>query len=263
MTKKEPTFQNLVSQGEDLLDSGDPVRTDSEYSYWVSNVRRWLDKNYPNTGVSVEWAGLGSPLLVIGNSYYDYPDNWTHFKRLVNSRLSWLGKTVRELSKENNVGKGNEIKETKVFNNKIFIVHGHNEAIRETTARVIEKLGLEPIILHEQPNSGLTIIEKFESHSVVAFAVVLLSGDDVGSIRDRNSSELRLRARQNVIFELGYFIGKLGRNRVCAIYQQGVELPSDYSGILYIPYDESGSWKYQLAKEIKEAGIEIDLNKLL
>jgi len=143
-----------------------------------------------------------------------------------------------------------------------FIVHGHDETVKERVARYIEKLGLNAIILHEQPNAGRTIIEKFETYSNVGFAVILLTPDDVGASRQATSNN-QLRARQNVIFELGYFIGKLGRNRVCALYKQEIELPSDIDGLLYLPLDNSGAWKLSLAKEIKHAGIPIDLDNAL
>ena len=125
----------------------------------------------------------------------------------------------------------------------------------------IEKLGLEAIILHEQPNSGKTIIEKFEEHSDVSFAIVLLTDDDFG--KGKKDDNLNIRARQNVILELGYFIGKLTRNKVCPLYTSGVELPSDLHGLLYIEIDQEESWKFKLAKELKATGFDIDVNKIL
>ena len=144
----------------------------------------------------------------------------------------------------------------------VFIVHGHDVEAKESVARLIEKFGLNAIILHEQPNAGKTIIEKFEDHSNVGFAVVLLTLDDLGTCKDR-PEQLNPRARQNVILELGYFMGKLGRSRVCALYKEGLELPSDYQGVLYVQIDANGAWRTALAKEIKSAGIEVDLNKAL
>lgn len=143
----------------------------------------------------------------------------------------------------------------------IFIVHGHDEAAKEGVARFLEKLGLRPIILHEQANAGLTIIEKFERYSNVAFAVVLLTPDDKGAAKD-STHDLKPRARQNVILELGYFVGKLGRSAVCALHKGGVELPSDIQGVVYVDMDNAGAWKIALAREIKEAGLPIDMNKV-
>jgi predicted nucleotide-binding protein len=151
------------------------------------------------------------------------------------------------------------------FSNRIFIVHGHDEAMKQAVARTLEKIGLEPIILHEKPSEGRTIIEKFTDYSDVSFAVVLLSPDDIAYAKDQPLKDAKLRARQNVIFELGFFIGKLGRNRVLVLYQEekNFEMPSDYSGVLYTPYDNSGRWKFDLIKELKACGYPVDANKLL
>lgn len=143
----------------------------------------------------------------------------------------------------------------------IFIVHGHDEAAKQVVARFIEKLGLHAIILHEQPDKGRTIIEKFEDHTDVGFAVVLLTPDDMGYPKDK-PSEGKPRARQNVVLELGYFSGILGRSSVCALLKGDIEIPSDYAGVLYTPMDNAGAWKFTLAREIKAAGIDVDLNKL-
>ncbi|MCX8534606.1 nucleotide-binding protein [Chryseobacterium luquanense] len=155
--------------------------------------------------------------------------------------------------------------ETKVAGNKVFIVHGHNEEMKQTTARFLEKFDLEPIILHEQPNQGRTIIEKFSDYSDVSYAIVLLSADDLAFIKNDTPDNAKFRARQNVILELGYFLGKLGRDKVVAIFEQGkdIEIPSDFSGILYLGYSGDESWKLMLAKELKATGFDIDLNNLL
>jgi predicted nucleotide-binding protein len=139
----------------------------------------------------------------------------------------------------------------------VFLVHGRDDAVTESVARFLEKLDLHPIILHEQPNMGRTVIEKFEAHADVGFAVVLLTPDDVGGLAA--DGKLAPRARQNVILELGYFIGRLGRARVCALYVEGVELPSDIHGVLYVAYD--AGWRLKLAGEIRAAGISVDLNQ--
>lgn len=144
---------------------------------------------------------------------------------------------------------------------KVFLVHGHAEKSKQAVAAFLRLGRLEPIILHEQPNEGKTIIEKFEKHSnVVAFAVVLLTPDDFGGPAGHPENTSR-RARQNVILELGYFMGKLGRGRVCCLYVDGVELPSDYQGVLWLRYDDSGAWRDQLAKELTAAGIQVDSQK--
>ena len=145
---------------------------------------------------------------------------------------------------------------------RVFIIHGHNRELRETIARFVERLGPVVIILDEQPSSGRTIIEKFESYSDVHYAVALMTADDVGSGRAAKE-EPKLRARQNVVFELGFFTAKLGRSRLAVLYEEGVEMPSDFSGILYISLDKAGAWKFRLAQELKQAGLQINLNNAL
>lgn len=144
--------------------------------------------------------------------------------------------------------------------NKVFVVHGHDDAAKVGVARFIERFGLEAVILHEQPNKGQTIIEKFEANAEgVGFAVVLLTPDDIGAPND-SPETAQPRARQNVILELGYFCGALGREKVCVLYRDGVEVPNDYLGVVYTLFDNSDGWHLKLAKEMKAAGLDIDLN---
>ena len=144
----------------------------------------------------------------------------------------------------------------------IFIIHGRDNEIKETVARFLNQLALNPVILHEQPNQGRTIIEKFERHAQVGFAVALLTPDDVGAFQE-DTGNLKPRARQNVIFEFGYFIGRLGRNHVCALTKGDVEIPSDYDGVIYIPVDDAGGWKMKFVKELQDAGLDVDANRAL
>lgn len=144
---------------------------------------------------------------------------------------------------------------------RVFIVHGHYEATREAVARFITLLGMEPVILHEQANRGMTIVEKLEANANVGYAIVLLTPDDLG--RGNSEDEEKPRARQNVILELGYFLGRLGRERVTAILQGEVEVPSDYMGVIYTTFDDKGAWRQSLARELKNAGYEIDWNKVM
>ena len=147
--------------------------------------------------------------------------------------------------------------------NKIFLVHGHDEGMKQSVARTLMKLKLDPIILHEQPDSGKTIIEKFERDADVGFAVILLSPDDMGYKKADGAKQAKPRARENVILELGYFVGKLGRDKVMAL-KRGDDLnpPSDLSGVVYTPFDDHGAWEMKLVKELKAAGYSVDANNL-
>jgi predicted nucleotide-binding protein len=143
----------------------------------------------------------------------------------------------------------------------VFIVHGHNDPAKTEVARLIEHAGLNPVILHEQPNAGRTIIEKFEAHGRSAgFAVVLLTPDDVGG---PSAAELHPRARQNVIGEMFWFAGRIGRQRVCALKKGAVEIPSDFAGVTYTEMDDRGAWKQELLRELSAAGFKVDWQKAL
>lgn len=142
---------------------------------------------------------------------------------------------------------------------KVFIVHGHNNEAKLEVAWFIEQIGLEQIILHEQASDGMTIIEKIEKYSNVGFGIVLYTPCDIGYAKDKETEKMA-RARQNVVFEHGYLISKLGRNNVCALVKQSVEIPNDISGIVYIQLDSNGGWKIPLAKEMKSSGYEVDFN---
>lgn len=141
---------------------------------------------------------------------------------------------------------------------RVFVVHGHDDGSREIVARFLEQLGFEAIILHEQANRGLTVIEKVEAYSDVSFAVVLLTPDDEGCVKGGTPEP---RARQNVVLELGYFIGRLGRGKVCALKRGTLEIPSDYAGVVWESME--GNWKLALGRELKAAGHDIDWNKVM
>lgn len=148
----------------------------------------------------------------------------------------------------------------KKMGNKVFIVHGHdNEAIQEM-ARTLEKGGFEAIILHEQPDAGLTIIEKIERHTDVCYAVVLYTECDKGRDKNVPVEHEQNRARQNVVFEHGLLIGKLGRDRVSALVKGDIEIPGDINGVVYISMDKHGAWKMQLAKNMQDVGLPVDMN---
>ena len=145
---------------------------------------------------------------------------------------------------------------------KVFIVHGHDHAARDTVSEFVDNWNLIPTILDAQPNKGRTIIEKFEQcANEASFAIVLLTPDDVGAPAE-NRGDLKPRARQNVIFELGYFIKALGRQRICILYEEGVELPSDIQGVVYVPMDEAGEWRQRVIREMVVADLLVDMNKI-
>ena len=137
-------------------------------------------------------------------------------------------------------------------NKDVFIVHGHDSGLKNEVARFITNMGYNPIILHEQPNRGKTIIEKIETFSNVCYAIILYTPCDKGA--SNNDQDLLPRARQNVVF---------GRERVCALIKEEVERPGDVDGIVYVTYDDRGAWKKDIAKEFNTLGMHFNHNALL
>ena len=162
---------------------------------------------------------------------------------ITNEILSEVKKELNTMNKKSNKSRSN-------FNNKkIFIVHGHDEKLKLEVARFIEKLGLEAIILSEQTNKGKTIMEKIEENTDVGYGIVLYTPCDKGGTFNTSYEDMKPRARQNVIFEHGYLIGKLGRERVCALVDENIEYPSDINGVVYISYQDQ--WQYKIVEELK------------
>ena len=206
-----------------------------------------------------------SPLMVMNSSGQGpYDGAW---KRGVEGFVNLVDTMIEDvsLSIDDTVTPQEIAKKSSALTDRIFIVHGHNEEMKQSVARLIEKLGLNPIILHEQANKGKTIIQKFIDNSDVGFSIVLMSADDYGYAKSLDHTQAKHRARQNVILELGFFLGKLGTERVIALFEttDNFEIPSDYDGILFIPYDTDGRWKFDVVKELKSIGYEIDANRIL
>lgn len=242
-------------------------------------------------GTTMTKSPVPNNVMGIGRWYYEFPDNvgywaWTNkciiflrqngnteeskeFKKFADEKHSWhlkhtfeqmmsILKAVKEISSDKNCPSNiNRSFDAK----KVFIVHGHNDKVKQTVARTLEKIGLTPIILAEQPDKGRTVIEKFESEgNDVGFAVVLLTADDKG--RKNYARKMQDRARQNVVFEMGYFIALLGRERVLLLLQESVEEPSDLKGVVYTPLDKDGAWRYKLVKELREQGYNVSSDSL-
>lgn len=215
------------------------------------------------------WSWRASSLLAQA-----FPENAVEFTKLISTDKDWWiarGRQVGmlegiEASHADTAGMPDQVTSSAPtalpISKRVFVVHGHDDGAKEAVARYLERLGLEAIILHEKPNEGRTVIEKVEAFSDVGFAVVLLTPDDVGAAK-ADASNLVQRARQNVVLELGYFIGKLKRSLVCALYTPGVEIPSDYQGVLYIELDAKGAWRTLLAQELSNARLPINVAGLL
>jgi predicted nucleotide-binding protein len=237
---------------------------------WTNLTKNILVHGFGDQSNNIEqfdeaaWAGshvTGPRTNFEAHNQHNFEARLAAFTAMLKSSLSEL-ELMGVLDMRESVGEAElESEETQPESRDVFLIHGHDDGTKETVARFLGKLDLNPIILNEQPNKGRTIIEKFKEHSDVGFAVALLTPDDIGAPKS-SPDKLTPRARQNVILELGYFIGKLSRARVCGLYVEGVELPSDIHGVLYVPLDSAGAWRWKLASEIKAAGIDVDMNRV-
>ena len=254
-------LQQQLEKGRALLQQR-PVEEDA-YSSWELVTRNYLEKAFgrhsPNVRSVTDVGRYGAFPMDAGEAWWE-----RHRTESLQTQLSRIEGLIELLDTELQLqGRGGIKPQVEVKGHHIFLVHGHDQAALQETARFLERLDQDVVILREQANQGRTIIEKFEEYADVGFAVVLLTPDDRGGAIAQPFDAQKPRARLNVILELGYFLGRLGRNRVCALYRSGVEIPSDYSGVLYVELDEGGGWRLQLAKELKAAGLPVDMNKAL
>ncbi len=235
----------------ELVADGRGIGSTGDYSTWAQRAAKFVDQVF-SAVIAVEFARLYESI------------NWMS---ALGAQVGMLEGLAAKLADDEEAVSNGPAAEPEIavpvpHSNKVFIVHGHDSGTKETVARFLEHIELVPIILHEKPNEGRTVIEKFEVYADVSFAVVLLTPDDVGAAKE-DQSKVRPRARQNVVLELGYFVGKLKRSRVCALYKPGIEIPSDLHGVLYIEFDDKGAWRAQLAQELMNARLRINLEKLL
>ena len=247
-------------------------RNSAEHARWLSNVLRILDAKFgPESQYSATirhfpWKETGTRFYRGYDIEYQMQrDNDAAFGRQMEQAkgiaLSAID-ALKDSASDLQSAEKEKASSTGIYSpQKVFIVHGHNETVKQIVARTLESAGLTPIILADQADKGRTVIEKFESEgNDVGFAVVLLTADDKG--RKNYARKWQDRARQNVVFEMGYFMALLGRERVMLLLQEGVEEPSDLKGVVYTPLDKDGFWRYKLVKELREQGYEVTTDSL-
>lgn len=263
--KAKKFLQRQVEQINGLLQR---KYNDPEIRKWDNITEQILIKAFgkPHENLSDFYSARQSAVAFFTNDEYtiqeEYKGNLLKCKKLLEGFIEQL----IMFSGITSVETGVEKRKSQPLSRKVFIVHGHDDRAKIELALILTRLGLEPIILHEKPSEGMTLIEKLEKHSDVGFAFILLTPDDIGGdIEDKESLEknkenLKPRARQNVVFEFGLFVGKLNRNRVCCLYKGDVELPSDLHGLVYIPFNSSINEKQlDIIKELRAAGYEINI----
>ena len=269
LTKGSETMSNYsnlkqLTEEIDVLLSRNITSSDSDFRKWHLRAERFLSKCYGDN--SKEYKDFRKthffPLVFISGTteQEDLMNNIEACQNGLNITKDAFNVYLEEFEEEKDSEKGNNMK---YDCNKVFIVHGHDDAAKQELARFLEKIKLEPIILHEQADKGLTIIEKIEDYSDVGYAIVLYTECDKGRAKEEPQTNERFRARQNVVFEHGFLIGKLGRKNVCALVKGNVETPGDISGIVYTPFDPNEGWKLHLIKNMNAAGYTIDPSLIL
>lgn len=242
-------LKKYVEETDQLIING-ATYSKPEFKAWQNKVRRWLVKRFGEYNREV----LNFDAITYCSRIPGQEENTRHCAEGLEQAKAILITYFEDLEDNDQSSK---TQNNALDFSKVFIVHGHDGELKQSVARLIEKQNIEAIILSEQTNQGKTIIEKLEQNSNVGCAVCLFTGDDTG--KGTNDEVYHSRARQNVVFEAGLFMGKLGRDHVVFLADSGIELPSDLNGIVY---SSITSWQIELLKELKKMGYPIDLNKL-
>lgn len=233
---------------------------DSEVAKWENVTKQIIIKTFGEAHDNLETYRGGIAGAFFGGQSDE--DEQKDFIKSLQKKKKLLEGFIEQLEAFRSI---EEVSVTAITKNlssrKVFIVHGHSEQAKTELELILTRLKFKPIILHKQANEGLiTIIEKLEKHSSdVGFAFVLLTPDDKGC-QNGQENNLLPRARQNVIFEFGLLVSKLGRNRVCYLRTGNVEVPSDLDGAIYLSFNNSvNEIELKIVKELRAAGYDVKI----
>lgn len=254
--EKGREIREFVIRSEDDLDSAN-----KKYSKWNDFNAELFKRLFTTDELSEEYSHFVG-IRIFGSYEESIGEKIRDLRKKIDDKIHRIDSIVERIELIPLSNKASEIEYSKeIDRKKVFIVHGHDNEAKLEVARFIEKIGFEPIILHEQVSGSKTIIEKIETYSDVGFGIVIYTPCDIGA-RCSETDNLQGRARQNVVFEHGFLIGKLGRSRVCPLVKGSVETPNDISGIVYTSMGSS-NWQVELAKELRASGYTIDMNKVI
>ena len=254
MKSERDKLVEIIRTAEELLEK-DITNSSPEFLAWEARVNRFLIHQYGEKSHEYksykEDIRFGTFVIAGPNAH----------KQWVKACHEGIESTIAILSvylEDFDEAKDNNTTNLQTISyDRVFIVHGHDGELKHAVARIIEKQGIKAVILSEQANRGKTIIEKLEGNSDVGGAVCLFTSDDDG--KEKRDAKLKPRARQNVVLEAGYFMGLLGRDHVVLLADDGIEMPSDLSGVVYTA---TSNWQVELLKELKAMGYKVDFNKL-
>ena len=252
---KEFTYANFATKGQ----YGYPAAYTPKWISWRTRTQNVVRKVLARGSAGIEMLEAAEAQRIIGNGDDKFHAAESYYSGALDAALAVFDKdTFGEMRREETTAPGN-------LSNEVFVVHGHDAKLKNELEIFLAEIGLEPVVLHRQPDEGQTIIEKFEKHSDVGFALVLLTPDEVAYLATQEGMPdaeraKENRARPNVIFEFGYFVGKLGRRRVCCLYTGDVVVPSDLQGLLYKPFARSVSEvSFDIMKELQAVGYQLTL----
>ncbi len=254
-------LKQIIEDIRDLIDKRVTCHAPT-FQAWRTKVERFLIKKYGKS--SIEYTSFSkidfsktalSPEIMFGSP--SKQELIRACKEGLETSKAIFENYLEEMEEESHNSTAFSIAQTRDYKS-VFIVHGHDGELKERVARLLEQQGINPIILSEQVSRGQTIIEKIESNSAVGGAICLFTADDYGRSKSDNADSTR--ARQNVVFETGFFCGKLGRTHIVILADNNVEMPSDLSGVVYT---NTMNWQFSLLKEMKTMGYTVDLNKML
>jgi predicted nucleotide-binding protein len=228
---------------------------EKKYNHWNGENYEILKKMFKKSTIAKDYSSSGWAIGRIFISNLRLDDKISKLQKDIKEKTNKLNSIKISLS----FLESKTEETTESAKSKVFFVHGTECDITMKVLAFLKNIGLEPVILKELAAAGKTLIDEIQEHSEVKYAIALLTPDNVGGVY---SEELQFRPTQNVILEVGFFVGKYGRKNVSSLHHEDIELPADYHGYEYIKMDETDDWKSTLAKELKNAGFDIDLNKI-
>lgn len=266
-------LEDRIQKGQELkqaqITSGNALESArNEYSKWNSFNDELLNRIFSTDQFAKEYSWWGG--VFVGRDEPSLGEKIAELHKDIDEKIHRLDSIVERLQlvPVSRAAEPPQVSErsdatSRERTKKVFVVHGHDEIAKTNLEMFLNEIGLQPIVLHRQADEGLTVIEKFEKHSDVGYAFILLTPDEVAYLKadeDKNDRDRKKesRARPNVIFEFGYFVGKLGRSRVCCLYTGNVTLPSDVSGMIYKKFNSSiDEVAYSIIKDLKASGYSV------
>ncbi len=254
-------LNRFIAQGKLILDLEEPVEAHSQFGHWLNNVSNWLSKKAPESGLAEEWRSIGTSVLLTGSRYYNDQASWNIFRGVVRQRLDWLknaGPQLDRASRGPGEADAGASKPSRVH------VHGPEGVLRETVTAFIKRLHIP--MLPAPPGKARNSCSAAESldFSMLGFAVILFAkkpSSSTGPFSHTGTDDAD-PVLQGVL-DLGFFLGRMGARRVCALREPGLSVSLNSVKGLFVEADPAGAWQIALARSLRGAGIALDMNRVL